>query len=72
MGENSAGNVMLSCGDGVGTGKNLLGWDGDKTCGDGAGMGKTYLLPGGDGDEIVSPRHSLINNAIKCAGFSFT
>ena len=47
---------------GWGRGESLRGWggDGDKTCGDGVGMGKTYLLRGGDGDEIVYPRHSLL------------
>ena len=50
---------------GIGYGENLLGWDGDgeKPCGDGVGMGKTYLLRGGDGDEIVSPRHSLLGKS---------
>ena len=47
---------------GWGWGENLRGWggDGEKPCGDGEGMGKTYLLRGGDGDEIVSPCHSLV------------
>src|SRR5688572_19827237 len=55
----------MSCrpaGMGWGWGENLRGWggDGDEPCGDGVEMGKTYLLRGGDGEEIVSPRHSLL------------
>src|SRR5688572_13053370 len=45
MGTNPAGM-------GRGWGQTLRGWGGD---------GKTYLLRGGDGDEIVSPRHSLVS-----------
>ena len=64
---------------GWGWGENLRGWggDGDKPCGDGAGMGKTYLLRGGDGDEIVSPCHSLIQGTgcihyCNCIKFRFS
>jgi hypothetical protein len=40
------------CGDGDG--------DGAQYCGDGVGLGLKKCARGGDGDELLSPRHSLV------------
>ena len=53
---------MIAAGMGRGWGQILRGWggDGDMGRGDSEGTGREFSLRGGDGEEMLSPCHSLI------------
>ena len=53
---------MIAAGMGRGWGQILRGWggDGDMGRGDSEGTGREFSLRGGDGEEMLSPCHSLV------------